>query len=366
MNKMLATPERYEFHTGQLDEFLELTRDMDQHTVRMTIGAASDIELDEGGRLKNGGFTLAPLAIQQICRQVSKGLWSLAADIAGTHRSPRAYDSAVSIPLAARIINDCVALRFRAADGICGRDMIQNHAARVVDGVVGPRYKLLPNYQLLEAVTEMVASFEVPMEFSTGLLVGRRMAVAFLTKKPLVDIDDGPVFGGAYFSNSEAGECGVRGATILQFGLRRCMGRLRHIAHSGKDFLKRLSTMLGSVLDSWESTIRVAAMSSMVLSEDLDLLTPEDQLNKAKRAGMQAKLAAYVDKSLAADVVRTAIFAGADGLAVPRTVSTAEIASRCVRDIVFTLMRTAYGQYPDIRERLERAAFDILAKKIHL
>jgi len=368
MNKMLATPERHEFLPHQFDEFLELLRDMDQRTVRMTIGAASDIELDEGGRLKNGGFTLAPLAIQQICKQVSKGLWSLAADIAGVNRSSRAYDSAVSVPMAARIINDCIALRFRAADGICGRDMIQNHTTRVVDGVVGPRYQLLPNHQLLGAVKEIMDSHEVPMKFHAGLLVGRRMAVSFLTEDPLVETDDGPMFGGAYFSNSEAGECGVRGATILQIGhTLRCMNRLRHIAHSGKDFLKRLGTMLGSVLNSWEDTVRVAKQTPDVLALELSLLTPGGtQVSRAVRAHMQTRITDYVDKSLAVDVVRKAIFMGADGTYVPATVRADEIATRRVRDVVITLMRTAFGQYPDIRERLERAAFDILAKKVHL
>jgi len=364
MNKMLAIPERHEFHAGQFDEFIALMRDVDQHTVRMTIGAASDIELDEGGRLKNGGFALAPLAIQQICKQVSKGLWSLVADIAGVNRSSRAYDSVVSIPLATRIINDCVALRFRAADGICGRDMLQDHTTRVVEGVVGPRYQLLPNHQLLEAVRELMDSHEMPMKFHAGLLAGRRMAASFLTEEPLVDID-GPVFGGAYFSNSEAGECGVRGATILQFGqTMRCMNRLRHIAHSGRDFLKRLSTMLGSVMGSWEQTVRVASQASSVMERELNLLTSEEQLNRAKRIKMQAKLADYVDKSLAEDVVRKAIFMGASGTHIPRNVPPKDIASRRVRDVVIMLMRAADGQYPEIRERLERAAFDILAGKI--
>ncbi len=368
MNKMLATPERHEYNAGQFEQFLELLQDVDQHTVRMTIGAVSDIELDEGGRLKNGGFTLAPLAIQQICKQVSKGLWSLAADIAGVNRSSRAYDSAVSIPMAARIINDCIALRFRAADGICGRDMIQNHTTRVVEGVVGPRYQLLPNHQLLEAVKEMMDSHEVPMKFHAGLLIGRRMAVSFLTEDPLVETDDGPMFGGAYFSNSEAGECGVRGATTLQIGhTLRCMNRLRHIAHSGKDFLKRLNTMLGSVLYSWEATVSVAKQSVEVMAKELNVLTPDRRrISSAARARLQSKITDYVDKSLAVDMVRKAIFMGADGTHVPSIVHANEIANRRVRDVVITLMRTAFGQYPEIRERLERAAFDILAKKIHL
>jgi len=366
MNKMLATPERYEFHAEEFDPFIELLRDFDQHTVRMTIGDAEDIELDANGQLKNGDFQLAPLAIKQICRQVSKGLWSLAADIAGEHRSARAYDSACSVPLAARIINDCVKLRFRAADGIAGRDMIQNHLTRVVDGVVGPRYQLLPNHQLLEAAKEMLESHAVPMKFHYGLLVGRRMAVSFLTEDPIADTADGPMHGGAYFSNSEAGECGVRGAATLQIGhTLRCMAKLRHLSHSGKDFIKRLSRLLGSVLHSWDKTVEVAKRAEGVMAKKINFLAPDDKVSKAARIRIQTALTEYMDKSLADDVVRKVIFMGADGTHVPRSVSAHEIATRKVRDVAVTLMREAYGQYPEIREGLERAAFDIIAEKIH-
>lgn len=364
MNKMLAIPERKAFTAPQFEEFIDLLREMDQHTVRMTISDVADIELDEGGHLKNGGFTLAPLAFQQVCRQVSKGLWSLASDIAGFNSGVRSFDDAISVPLAARIVNDCIKLRFRAHDGLTGRDMIQDHAARVVDGIVGPRYQLLPNHQLLEAVDDMLKDHEVPMYFYAGTLVGRRMSVVYLTRDPLRIADDGPIYGGAYFANSEAGECAVRGATILQIGsTMRCMNKLRHLNHSGKDFIKRLSHMLSVTMLTWEKTVEVAQRAPEVMAQELPLLTPEQKVSKAARQKLQTALAEYVDKSVASDVVRKVIYMGADGTHVPRNVSASEIATRCVRDAVHVIMRAADGQYPEVQESLERAAFDILSGK---
>jgi|GEM_PF-5496303 len=367
---MLAIPERHEFLAHEFDAFIELLRDIDQHTTRTLISHVDSVKLDGDSihfRLLANGAAFSPLAIRQLCSHVSKGLWSLAADIAGVHRSANAYDSATSIHQAIGIINDCLELRFRAPDGLCGRDIIQNHKSGVVDGIVGPRYQLLPNHQLLEAVKEMMDSHEVPMQFYEGLLVGRRMAVTFLTEEPLVELDDGPLYGGAYFSNSEAGECGVRGATILQIGhTLRCMNKLRHLAHSGKDFIKRLGSTLAGVLHSWESTALVAKQAAEVMAKPLDLLNADDKLNKAKRTRMQTKLTKYIDKSLAEDVLRKAIFMGVEGTFVPNSVTAADIAKRQVRDVVIMLMRDADGQYPEIREKLERTAFDVLAKRVQL
>jgi len=54
---------------------------------------------------------------------------------------------------------------------------------------------------------------------------------------------------------------------------------------------------------------------------------------------------------------------GADGTEVPDKTPISAIAKREVRDVVLTTMKVAYGNYPAIREGLERAAFDFLTNK---
>jgi hypothetical protein len=68
---------------------------------------------------------------------------------------------------------------------------------------------------------------------------------------------------------------------------------------------------------------------------------------------------------MADDVARHAIFAGAAGV-LDTSTPLRELAARTSNDVFVSLMRIASQQYPDIRECLERAAFDILANRLQL
>lgn len=367
MNKILAGTHRREFTAEQFNEFVELLRDIDMRTVRVPIREAVDVALTEEGKTVKGEFAFSMLAMQQLCGYISKGLWTLVADIAGVYPSTRSFESTLSVPLAAQIINRCAALRFRARDGLMDRDMIQNHQTRTIDGIVGPRYCLLPNHQLLEAVTEMAAGHDTPMQFYSGMLIDRRMIAVFRTAAPLVSIPDGDVYGGAYFVNSEAGECAVHGATLLHVGPRlRCLNKIKQLRHFGNDFLKRLHTMLAATMQTWDNTVATAQTAADTLATPIKLVTPDGKLSKAARVKLKSMFSNYVESPVASEAVRRVIFMGADGTEVPRRTPAAEIAKRRVRDIVITAMKLADGNYPDVRESLERAAFDVLAGKTKL
>lgn len=371
MNKMLAYPEEQQFDSKQFDQLMKQLRAADQYTIRKTISSPKDVQLGPGGRLVDGDFRLSPLALRQLCTQIANGLWPLVADIAGIHITERSYDQAVSVPLAARLVNDCLNLRFKAVDGLIGRDMIQDHDARIVDGIVGPRYQFLPNCELLELLEDLLSTHDVPMRFHSAKLVGRRLEVVYLADKVLAKCDDGDIRGGVYFINSEAGECSVRGATILQIGhTMRAMNELRRLKHSGKDFIKRLQRMLMDVLLTWDRTVEVAKAMHIRMDVPVHLVTKtvDDGLViwKAARQKLKGRFAEYVDRPVASDIVRKVIYMGADGTHVPRTTPIEEIAKRRVRDAVIVAMKSAYGQYPKISEGLSRLAFDILSGKVML
>jgi hypothetical protein len=213
----------------------------------------------------------------------------------------------------------------------------------------------------------MLDNHDTPMRFHEAITVGRRLSVVFLTEEPIGETEDGPIFGGGYFSNSEAGECGVRGTAIVQLdGDLRGLAKLHHLAHSGRDFLNRLSTMLNKVLMDWELVVGVAGQAQQIFEQPLKLLSSDRTVSKSKRARLRHKVAGYVDKSLAEEVVRKVIFMGADGDYVPAFVNWQEINNRRLRDLTLVLMHEAHGQYPSVREQLETAAFDVLAGKLHL
>lgn len=289
MNKICLTARSRvrKFPADKYDEFVRVLETLDETTLRQTINQPSDVLLDDRGRLQCNGFTLTPLAMSQLCTHVARGLHSLATDIAGENRSARGYDHAVSVPVAARIINECIKLRFSAPDGLLGRDMIQNHRDREVEGIVGPRYRYLPSSQLLTGATDMLESHDVPMTFSGGELRGRRMCVTYLSQDTLGRTPSGGhLLGGAYFTNSEAGECGVRGALMLSLGTTslRCLAPFNRISHVGRTFTKRLGRMLGSVLSRWEGLSSAAAAANTRLAVPLELLDDNDRLKKSRRS----------------------------------------------------------------------------------
>ena len=350
------------FARDEFSEFHELLVRIDEGTVRWPISAPKDLELDDKGHLKENGFALSSLAYSQLCSYVATGLWRLTMDVSGSARRKGAFDEVVSVPLAVSIFNKCVELRFRMPDGVCGRDMVQNHVTRVVDGIVGPRYRYLAHHQLLDAAVDMLASAEAPMRFHSGLLAGRRMSITFLSETPLAVLDTGEALvGGCYFTNSEAGECGVRGALMLQLQGTpfRCLMNMRHLAHAGKSFSKKLGHLLVGVMSRWDGLAAAAVAANDVLSAPLGLVS------KPHKQRIVRRLSDYVDKALAADVVRRVVFTGADGTMCSRA-PLREVATRTVRDVFITLMRVADGQYPEIRENLERAAFDVLSKRVQL
>jgi len=368
MNKeFLANPKLKTYSKQELDEFLSLLEQADAHTVQVPIQMPEDIAIDAKGRLKDNGFALSPLAFQQVCRYVARGLWPLVSDLSGAVLSSRSYDAVVSIPLAIRILNDCVNLRFRVRDGLCGRMMIQNHLTKCVDGVVGPRYKYLANYQLLEGARELLASHEQPLEFYEGALIGRRMTAVFLAEDPLGCTPDGCVLrGGCYFTNSEAGECGVRCAPVLQVDNDfRCLGPLRGIAHAGRSFMKRMGTMLVGVLGEWTKLQKIATDTEH-LSQSLRMVK-NDRPDKGQRRRLVSRLTEYTEKGLATAVVRRALLRGRieddTGFLLSHSPTIEEMKQRTINDLFITLMDVANGHYPETREGLERAAFDVLAQK---
>jgi len=370
MNKLLAAHTLQEFNRLELDDFMETLQDVDQSTVRTSINSAQDIKLSPEWRLVSNGFKLSLLAAKQLCNHVARGLWPLAADIGGLQRTARGYDNAISAPMAANIVNGCAILRFNAVEGICGRDMVVNHATRTVDGIIGPRYRLLPHHQLIDAVIETLPSCTTPLEFHSSRLWDRRMTATFMSVEHLVAIEPDLVFGGLCITNSEAGECGIRCSLMLDFGDGlRCLARPRHIAHSGKDFGRRLGRLLGGVLSPewWAYMSSSAELAKHVLKTPLELLdTAEKKISSTKRTRLKMLLADYVDKGIATSLVRQIIYMGADGKEIPQTVSATEIKERTMRDVVFTLMRAAQHQYSDTRERLQRAAFDFLTRSIRI
>jgi len=360
---MLAETTYIEFGPTQLNDLLLQTSGVDRDTTLSTINTAADVELDACGRLVSNGFLLTPLAFSQLCQCVARGLGTLVSDIGGIYRSRRAYDSAISIPLAVRILNDCVRLRLHAIDGLSGRSMIQNHRTRTVDGIVGPNYQLLPNCQFIDALGDMLATYDIPMDFHEATLDGRRLSMLYLSGDTINPGDRYAANCGMYFSNSEVGETSVRGAVVIQYARTlRLMNKTHSISHTGTDFAKRLNKMLKTIAADWSPTVRVAERLQSKFHIPVSFVSEDGKLNTLERDRLEVQLTKHVDTKLAQQLVRRIVYKGSRDGELPRRVVSEEIASRRLYDIVHVVSTAAKGNQQLLREKLERAAFELLTQ----
>lgn len=352
------------FNASEYDKLLNHLQLIDQSTTMITLNYPEEIHFRVDGRLASNGFTVSNLALRQLCHKVSNGLWRLIADIGGIQATTRGYDQVISVPIATAILNQCSRLRFRASSGIAGQTMLLNHETKSVDGIVGPKYRYLPNNHMLECIADVLQGSDTKMEFNFGVLAGRRLSVGFLAKEPIANDESGfPVFGGCYFNNSEAGECSFRGTTMLRMykGNGRCINELKHAAHHGKTFNTRLCALIEGVTGDWDNLKTVAKSAAAVLQKPLKLLTDDGTINKARRRQIVNKLARHIDDGLATSIVREAILHGMHDKRASRIA-----VERNVCDIFYRILSASEGQHPEVSETLERTAFDIIAKKIVL
>jgi len=370
-NKMVPAlavpPQTTTVNSGQLKGFQELLIRLDEGTVRWPIGACEDLLLDSSGKLQSNGFALSSLAYYQICNCLAAGLAKLTADIAGMSRRHNAYDPAVSLPYAIDTYNRCARLRFNIPNGVCSKEMVQNHVTKVVDGIVGPKYRYLANNQLLDATCDMLAAAESSMTFQSGLLIGRRMVVTYVKNSDDITTDDDQFLIGCYFTNSEAGECSVAGGLMLQlYGTNlRCLMPLQHLSHVGKSFTRKLGHLSDSVLEQMDAANDAVVKATERLDVPLGLNPASNKAIRSQCRRLAAKLSKHIDKAAARHIVRRAVFVEATGEPTAHPTATA-LKSRTARDVFIGLMKAAHGQHPRIREKLELAAFDVLSNKIQL
>jgi hypothetical protein len=121
--------------------------------------------------------------------------------------------------------------------------------------------------------------------------------------------------------------------------------------------------MLFNVMQNWDTLVDVVTDVEH-LATSLDVLDDTGKIKPAWQRRVVTRLSRYVDKHLAEAAIRRMIHVDTGERSYSQR--KAQTASRTVEDIFITLMRMADGQYPEIRENLERAAYDVLAKKLQL
>jgi hypothetical protein len=341
------------------------------------VNGSRDLCLDKEGTLP-GGYRYTEAAFKQVCAIAARGLYQIVLDLSGIYRRGAASRDDYSFDVAVDLFNTVVRRRFNGRFNGKAR-VVRNTdpALRVVDGVLGPKYNYLENRNIYDMSRDAVASSQAKVVFHEAAVAGRRLMIRYAHKRPLFEVkvaghDADAFHGGYHFSNSEiAGESSVKASVLLlrmpadtasigRFG----RGRL---AHTGKDFGKKLNRMFQAVLsipqDPAATRKRVDAMIAAPLGLDVPEQEREAQLGYIARALYHED----IPRALAGRIAVSAMQYGShDDIVKPRPMTREVCAGRTVYDLYNALTREARELPLAVRETVERAAYGLLNGKIKL
>lgn len=157
-----------------------------------------------------GRYRLSATAFSQICYRLGRGMSIYLPDLA------KSGPDGLSVAIEA--YNRTVALRFK--DRLDSQRFVVDESTGVIEGLVGSRYAHISNYDLFRRSRAFIATARLGVTFSEGMLTGRRFMMRFCSETPVFEIKrEGevaePFFGGLHFSNSEVGNCAIRGTTVI-------------------------------------------------------------------------------------------------------------------------------------------------------
>jgi hypothetical protein len=221
-----------------------------------------------------------------------------------------------------------------------------------------------------------MASSPVRVQFLEAVLEGRRLMLRFVHARPLFAVGAGPgpegeeFSGGYHVSNSEiGGEASVRVTTLLYrhrsgtTSLGPFPGR-GPLAHTGKDFSKRLKRVFASALAVNQDAKLLARRMQALLDLTLDLGIGEKQREERLDDLSLLLHRQNIPRGLARRIVLAAMSYGSEP---PGQLPRAPARPRTGRtwfDLYSTLTRESRGLDMTVMEAVEQAAFQILLGRV--
>lgn len=351
--------------------------DLTAATLVEDIDDPESLTLKPDGRMRDG-YRYTRTAFRQVANVLARGLAGLVSDVAGELRDP-GEDRAVSFQDAVRIFNRILGLRH--ASLVSRYRVVRNLNTRTIDGLVGSRFLLLQNADLLEKVEELTVEHEPALQFREATLAGRRLVVRYITREPLFTLPGhvaagpaDPIHGGFHFANSEiGGESSLRGAPLLwraasdTAALGRWFGGGR-VTHAGKSFDRRTFAIFADASRSHQDPRRLRDQVANLHRRELGLTSDDEEREDRIKALVAALVERDVPKTEARKAVLSAIYVGAYGeeRALLTPPSGATLAGRTEFDLFVALGAETRYAHAATRDAAERAAYDLLVGRLVL
>jgi hypothetical protein len=377
INSIFVVPEPRRFGADAEKALAAELTQLERVTSVKHVSGAGELCLDREGRLP-GGYRYTEAAFKQVCSLAARGLYQLVIDLSGIYRQTGTLRNDYSFDGAVDLFNAVVRRRFRGRfDGKARMVRNTDQAHRLVDGVLGPKYNYLENRTVYDMAKDAVASGPVRVRFHEAALAGRRIAIRFAHRAPLFEI---PLvghgvesfYGGYHFSNSEiAGEASVKAAILL---LRQpsdtiALGKFGkgRLAHTGKDFGKKLNKMFQAVLSIPQDAKTLRERVEAIREAGLGLGGTEQERDDRLEYIALMLHRQDIPKSLAGRIAVSAMNYGSyDVVGKPRMLTREVLGRRTVYDLYTALTREAKELPLSVRESVEQAAYGLLNGKIKL
>ena len=272
------------FNSAQYSKLVDFLSDQERITESWLIDDESQLALTRKGKTV-GGDRISWLALRQICKNLSSGLASSLSDLIGLRRAAESMDGPArmkadpdddfTVGEAAALYNLALKKRFGR---LFGFQAVRNTETKIIEAVVGSRYRRISNSEFLSAVSNIIESLDIELQFRSAVLYDRKISITYTLK----GYDDCSLTPGLLVSNSEIGDAAIRATTILTNSedcvMSAPFGKLGRVAHSGKDLLGKLSQLITGV----SSRLKNNSFSK-------DSLNDRVESNKAKSLGFKGE-----------------------------------------------------------------------------
>ena len=329
-------------------------------TALMKVPSFKHLQIDEHGVAGNG-CRYSLFAFNQVCRSLAPGLIRALA-----------YLNKTSPQLAVKIFNAVLAKRF--VGELKGSRLLVDRSMRRIDGLVGRRYQLHANTDLLEQCRTFAVGDQCV--FHEAALEGRRLLLRY-RKTSSAFSEGGQAFRlGWHFSNSETGDKSIcvaplficDGSYAAAMPETTKIARLIHIK-SG-DFADKVTALLNRQLGRVPSLITLRNGVRRLRGTTLGLAATDLETLEKHRSRLAAKLVQQkIPMTLAQKVLNRAIMRlSRDDKPLPARDNVAPaLLERCgqrtLYDLYDSLTRMAVSQDTKYREKIEQLAYRLLTNR---
>jgi hypothetical protein len=244
---LTVSPESFQFEAHEERDLSAMLVEMDRATKVIPVVGPSDLFLQAEEGRTTSGYGYSDTALLQLCGLVAPGLAQLLGDLSGQWHKAGDDRRFFSGSLAVEILNRCLRLRFDRK--LVGLQLVCNTKTKVIDGIVGAKYRYLANHDFLDRTTTSLQ--RMGSKFHGAFLYGRQLVSRYSQEKTSYTISGETYHAGFHFANSEIGGRSVRAAVLLVRALTGdcALGPFAgkdggRVVHSGRDFEKRLHALL--------------------------------------------------------------------------------------------------------------------------